>query len=61
MVRYQSFENEGGSTGEHTRVDLGVSYIIDGHNARLTANYGMDNPAAGQDFNLFRLGVQFQL
>ena len=61
MVRYQNFENKGGATGKHTRTDLGVSYVIDGHNARLTANYGMDNPATGPDFNLFRLGVQFQL
>lgn len=62
LVRYQSFKNKG-ATGTEKRYDIGLSYIIDGHNARITANYFSDDPApAGvKKFNGFQLGLQFQL
>jgi hypothetical protein len=63
MVRYQEFSNEGLATGDHTRLDLGISHIINGHNARITATYSMDEPAAlaSPDFDIFKIGLQFQL
>ncbi|NOY83625.1 MAG: hypothetical protein GXO96_02160 [Nitrospirae bacterium] len=61
MVRYQKFENEGMVTGEHTRTDIGLSHIMDGHNARLTLTYSMDDPASGPDADIVKLGFQFQI
>lgn len=63
MVRYQNFKNEGPATGTHDRIDVGLSYIISGHNARITATYFKDNPAAAgvSDFSGVQLGLQFQI
>lgn len=63
MVRYQEFSNEGLTTGDHTRLDLGLSHIINGHNARITATYSMDDPAspALADFDMVKIGLQFQI
>lgn len=64
LVRYQKFENEGPATGDHDQIDVGVSYIISGHNARITANYftGKDKSIAGAPtIDGFQLGLQFQL
>ncbi len=64
LVRYQKFENEGPLTGDHNRMDVALSYIINGHNARITANYFNDKdktvPAA-PSIDGFQLGLQFQL
>jgi hypothetical protein len=64
LVRYQKFENEGPATGDQTQMDVGLSYIINGHNARITANYftGKDKRVAGApSIDGFQLGLQFQL
>lgn len=61
MVRYQEFENEGMVTGEHSRTDIGLSHIMDGHNARISLTYSMDDPAAGSNFDIVKLGFQFQI
>jgi len=63
MVRYQEFEDDVTTTEEHTRLDLGLSYIINGHNARITVTYSMDEPAAlaSPDFDMFKVGLQFQI
>ncbi|NKE69651.1 hypothetical protein MNODULE_02680 [Nitrospiraceae bacterium HYJII51-Mn-bac16s-1-B09] len=63
MVRYQRFENEGPATGDHSRLDVALSYIIDGHNARITLTYSQDDPAAAgaPDFDMIKLGLQFQI
>jgi hypothetical protein len=58
-VRYQSFDATG-SANEHTRYDLGVNYVIDGHNARITAIYANDDTGTAST-NIFRLGVQLQI
>ncbi len=61
MVRYQKFDNEGMLTGDHTRTDIGISHIMDGHNARLSLTYSMDDPATGSDADIVKLGFQFQI
>ena len=58
-VRYQSFDQTGVAS-EHTRYDLGVNYVIDGHNARLSAIYAKDDIGA-VDTSIFRLGFQVQI
>lgn len=61
MVRYQEFENEGLITGEHSRTDIGLNHIINGHNARVSLTYSMDDPATGSDADIVKLGFQFQI
>ena len=64
MVRYQKFENEGPVTGDHNRTDVALSYIINGHNARITADYFKDknkSVAGAPSIDGFQLGLQFQL
>jgi len=61
MVRYQEFENEGMVVGEHSRTDIGINQIIDGHNARISLTYSIDDPAAGPDGDTVKLGIQFQI
>jgi hypothetical protein len=63
MARYQQYDNGGQSTGEHKRLDIALSYVLDGHNARITADYALNNPesGAGPRANSIQLGLQFQL
>ncbi len=62
LLRYQKFENGGKSTGDHDRVDLALSYIINGHNARITLLYANDDPAGSEpSASIFRIGLQFQI
>ncbi|HZR47030.1 MAG TPA: hypothetical protein VFA47_10020, partial [Candidatus Manganitrophaceae bacterium] len=68
LVRYEKFENESttlkNKPGNHDQTDIAVSYILSGHNARITANYftGKDKSVAGDPSkNGFQLGLQFQL
>ena len=62
MLRFQEFSNSGASgTGEHTRLDLGVNHIINGHNARISLTYSMDDPVTGSDFDMIKIGLQFQI
>ena len=62
LVRYQRFVNEGStSTGDRNRWDINLNYIINGHNARITAQYSIDDPASGLDADMFKIGLQFQI
>jgi len=61
MVRYQEFSNEGNASGDHTRLDLALSHIINGHNARLTLTYSMDESATNVDTDSIKFGLQFQI
>ncbi len=61
MVRYQEFKNEGAVTGKHKRTDIALSHIINGHNARISLTYSMDDPATGPDADIVKLGFQFQI
>lgn len=60
-VRYQSFENDLTNTTDD-QWDFGLNYIIDGHNARLTATYSSfesDIPASDSDKLVFGVQLQF--
>lgn len=57
--RYQEFDAR--LTSAVTRqYDFGINYIIDGHNARISADYAKVMNSASSD-NLFVLGVQLQI
>ncbi|TWB70698.1 short chain amide porin [Nitrospirillum amazonense] len=58
-VRYQHFDAD--LTGISTsQTDLGVNYIIDGHNARISAEYVITSTTGKSDGNAVVLGVQLQ-
>lgn len=61
-LRYQSFEATGAANA-HTRMDVGVNYIIDGHNARATLTFSNDDPGtpAADSVNSILFGLQFQI
>ena len=59
-VRYQKFDAEGAPS--HKRYDLGLNYIIDGHNARVSFIYANDDRGGtAKDANIFRIGMQLQI
>lgn len=61
-VRYQTLD-ETNAGQERKRYDVGVNYIIDGHNARITAIYAKEENGTGStpDADLFKIGVQLQI
>ena len=61
VFRYQELDRESGAT--HDRYDIGVNYIISGHNARISAIYSKDDdPGLGiNNVDRFKLGLQLQL
>lgn len=60
QVRFQSLDLDG-ATEKRNRYDLELHYVIDGHNARVTAVYTDDNMGAARDTNIFKIGVQLQI
>lgn len=60
QVRFQSLDLDG-VTEKRNRYDIELHYVIDGHNARVTAVYTGDNMGAAQDTNIFKVGVQLQI
>lgn len=58
-VRYQSLDVTGAAT-KHTRYDLGVNYILDGHNARMSFIFSNDDTGATST-NIIRVGLQMQI
>lgn len=68
--RYQGFDRDstlsGGASapavaaGSTRQFDYGVHYVIDGHNARISATYTNLEQSGRQDQNSFVLGVQLQ-
>ena len=62
MVRYQSLDID--SVSETDQIDLGLNYIIDGHNARISlvyADMSTDFDAGGSlDTNMIKIGLQIQ-
>ena len=59
--RYQSFDRTNFTGGNQIRqTDVGVHYIMYGHNARVSAFWARQDLANGTDIDLFRLGVQLQ-
>jgi len=70
LVRYQRFDPEASGGDDHTRLDVGLNYVIDGHNARISFVYSRDDGAPGPGFtpgqelddrNIFKIGLQIQL
>ena len=63
MVRYQNKDVDNGDETDITEV--GLNYIIDGHNARISFVYGeedVDVAGGGDtDTNFFQIGVQLQI
>lgn len=61
-ARYQKFETDlPGNDNETTRYDIGLNYIIDGPNAKVSLTYfDTDNDAADTDTSGIILGVQLQ-
>ena len=60
-VRYQQFTAADGSmVPDTTTIDIGVDYIFDGHNARVSAVY-QNSDVAGVASDAFLLGLQAQL
>jgi hypothetical protein len=60
-VRYQNLDRDVSGTTK-TQYDLGLNYVIKGHNARITAVYSnTDDDAAPADVSKFILGVQVQI
>ena len=57
--RYQSLDLTGAA--ERARYDVGMNYILDGHNARMSFIYAKDNNGAAKDTNIFRIGLQLQI
>ena len=47
--------------GNHNRWDLGLNYIMGGHDARISVTYSRDNPSDANSGNRFLIGLQFQL
>jgi len=59
VVRYQQLDREDGRS-DHSRVEAGFNYIIDGHKLRMAAMYASDHLDAGGQHNEFLLGLQWQ-
>ncbi|MDY0057925.1 MAG: hypothetical protein RBS46_16660 [Methyloversatilis sp.] len=55
-TRYQKFNADTG--GDTKQWDFGLTYVMSGHNARITAVYSDMENAAGTDTDKFVLGVQ---
>jgi len=71
LVRYQRFNAEGSTqlfhASAHERYDVGVNFILDAHNARLSFVFSRDRfdqglTAGGADWsNIFKVGLQVQI
>ena len=61
VLRYQELDRTAG--GNHDRYDVGLNYIISGHNAKFSAIYSKDDdPSLGiNNVDRFKLGLQLQL
>ncbi len=59
QFRYQDLDNDAGPDVDQW--ELGVNYIIDGHNARISALYGQTDPSGRSDSDFFQIGLQLQI
>ena len=60
--RFMDFDRDFPSNGETEEgIDLGLNYIIDGHNAQISVVYGRREPGPGAgNYDLVRIGAQLQ-
>jgi hypothetical protein len=61
MLRYQKLEPDTGYGVETDIAEIGLNYIIDGHNARVALVYGDADPTGAPSTNFVQLGVQLQI
>lgn len=60
-VRWQEYDRDFTTTGVlEDQVDLGLNYIIDGHDARVSLVWERRSAAGMSDFDLLRVGAQVQ-
>ena len=59
FFRYQDFDNDI-THGSSRQYDVGVNYIISGHNARISADFTQNEGTAVASYNQFIVGVQLQ-
>lgn len=60
MVRYQELDLDA-AAGDREKFEVGLNYIIKGHDARVSFVIGETDVQGGPDFDEFRVGVQLQL
>ncbi len=63
FVRYQSFDRKLSDSSVDV-IDVGLNYVIKGHNARVSAFWSKtedDRPTPDSDLDKFVIGVQFQI
>ncbi len=61
-IRYQSLSPDSGYGNDQKLTELGVNYIMDGHNANLALIYGRMDPGGGASTtNNVTLGIQLQI
>lgn len=58
-LRYQKFDNDLTDV-DSKQYDYGVNYIIDGHNARISATYTKNETDGADDLDKFVVGLQLQ-
>jgi len=59
VARFQEFDADLTKT-TNREYDLGLNYVIDGHNARISAVYALDQTTHTKDENKFVVGIQAQ-
>jgi len=59
FFRYQDFDNDI-NHGSSRQYDVGVNYVISGHNARISADFTENEGTAVASYNRVILGVQLQ-
>lgn len=59
-VRYQNLDADS-AADEREITEVGLTYVIKGHNARVSAIVGEDDPNTGDETNFFLLGIQIQI
>ncbi|MHB8533948.1 MAG: hypothetical protein ACYDBW_00705 [Sulfuricaulis sp.] len=59
-VRYQNLVVTGDSVNRK-RYDLGLNYILDGHNALVSLIYARDNNGTTKNSNIIQVGMQLQI
>lgn len=60
MLRYENLDVDG--VGDTDVYDIGLHYVIDGHNARISFIYrNVDNAVTNRDTDALQIGVQLQI
>ena len=66
IARYMSFDREHLGLGTRERWEIGATYVMKGHDAKVNFFYGNEHPGSGgvdernDNFSMFKIGVQLQ-